>query len=397
MDILDWSQVHLPSGQDVLGCSCHDSSQVDRNFSPLPTRCSCCSVGPAVFDPAFYSDESSEMETSVAALLSCGTENRCFPLSAGSEALNTAEWQQQGYASTFSTSSSISTLACTSPLTTTSCTICAPFSNNCIGSSGSCTSWRPHAFPSQQHDAPWETPCMLTDDRMFLTDQQWLSPESPIHYNGFTNSAPSESEPHFKESSTRLLAALPHPQTVPYAPVAASNDGTQVVPCQTPESHLVPENLQNQGSDFAHLSFSTPPADPQPSPKQPSLPHQRKRTSRTSPSSLTCPICTRIFRKRSNLRIHMRDHDGNFECSACHQVFTERCNLVSHAKVHQGPFPCETCGKVFKKRANLTTHEKIHDGNQNFVECLIHGCSKKYKRGGDLNRHIKSVSNPCLR
>jgi KRAB domain-containing zinc finger protein len=96
----------------------------------------------------------------------------------------------------------------------------------------------------------------------------------------------------------------------------------------------------------------------------------------------------------------MYQHEGQHECMTCGKRFHEKYQLSNHAKSHAGPFACTQCPRTFEKRSSLRSHLSSHDGFRRLLDCPFTGCGKQYRRGGCLNRHIKSVSqvygqNPC--
>ena len=57
---------------------------------------------------------------------------------------------------------------------------------------------------------------------------------------------------------------------------------------------------------------------------------------------------------------------------------------------------CDICGKFFKTTHNYTTHRKIHDPNRAYpYECSLPGCTKKFGRRADRDRHVESVGFHC--
>ncbi|KAI1614922.1 hypothetical protein EDD37DRAFT_564184 [Exophiala viscosa] len=87
----------------------------------------------------------------------------------------------------------------------------------------------------------------------------------------------------------------------------------------------------------------------------------------------------------------MHEHEGQHICPICAKTFPEKNQLGNHKKSHDGPFACTICPKVFPKRAALTSHSRTHDPFRRTVKCTVEGCGKQYRRGGCLNRHMKSA------
>lgn len=107
---------------------------------------------------------------------------------------------------------------------------------------------------------------------------------------------------------------------------------------------------------------------------------------------ISCSICREEFHRPCSLRRHMYQHEGQHECMTCGKRFHEKYQLSNHAKSHAGPFACTLCPKTFEKRSSLRSHLPSHEDFRKLLACPFAGCGKQYRRGGCLNRHIKSVS-----
>lgn len=123
------------------------------------------------------------------------------------------------------------------------------------------------------------------------------------------------------------------------------------------------------------------------------LPSRNKARLRPRPPA-SCLICNTQFNRRSDLRRHMYEHEGQHECTICGKRYHEKYQLSNHEKSHAGPHPCAECPKIFETRSSLRSHLATHEDSPKLLACPVSGCGRHYRRGGCLNRHVKSVRPP---
>ncbi|XP_041810672.1 oocyte zinc finger protein XlCOF7.1-like isoform X2 [Chelmon rostratus] len=113
--------------------------------------------------------------------------------------------------------------------------------------------------------------------------------------------------------------------------------------------------------------------------------------------SFGCSVCSKTFKHRGNLNIHMRTHTGvkPFSCSLCSKRFTQKAGLDYHLKTHTGerPFSCSVCGKTYRHKGALTYHMATHTGAKPF-SCS--DCGKRFRGTSQLKSH-KCVSESSQR
>lgn len=81
----------------------------------------------------------------------------------------------------------------------------------------------------------------------------------------------------------------------------------------------------------------------------------------TSPSSIKCTFCNRVFPREKSLQAHLRTHTG------------------------ERPYPCDYpgCIKAFTQSGQLKTHQRLHTGEKPFL-CTEPGCDMRFTHA---NRH----------
>ncbi|XP_037331446.2 zinc finger protein 239-like isoform X2 [Pungitius pungitius] len=78
----------------------------------------------------------------------------------------------------------------------------------------------------------------------------------------------------------------------------------------------------------------------------------------------SCPLCRKIFKNSSGLRLHSVVHTGerSHRCGVCGKGFTQKGNLNCHLSLHTGekPFHCGKCGKRFTQKVHLNHHLMLY-------------------------------------
>ncbi|XP_047232078.1 zinc finger protein 264-like isoform X2 [Girardinichthys multiradiatus] len=109
-----------------------------------------------------------------------------------------------------------------------------------------------------------------------------------------------------------------------------------------------------------------------------------------------CSDCGKTFAHRSNLYRHLRlihsasRNERSYSCSQCEKAFKEKATLIKHQRTKhlQQLFrrQCPFCGKMVAT-STLARHKVMHMGQSPF-KCIVPECSRSYRTGSELKRHV---------
>ncbi|XP_066586742.1 uncharacterized protein [Prorops nasuta] len=89
----------------------------------------------------------------------------------------------------------------------------------------------------------------------------------------------------------------------------------------------------------------------------------------------------------SNLMMQGSTSPSSIKCSYCNRVFPREKSLQAHLRTHTGerPYPCDYpgCTKAFTQSGQLKTHQRLHTGEKPFL-CTEPGCEMRFTHA---NRH----------
>lgn len=109
-----------------------------------------------------------------------------------------------------------------------------------------------------------------------------------------------------------------------------------------------------------------------------------------------CDICSKTFKTRSNLNVHIKMHNNqrNHPCKICDQSFFTSSHLKAHVKVHlkDAKYKCSVldCGKMFIHQSSFKKHQNFHSGVKNH-HCTI--CQRYFAQVCHLREHLKIHTN----
>jgi uncharacterized Zn-finger protein len=82
-----------------------------------------------------------------------------------------------------------------------------------------------------------------------------------------------------------------------------------------------------------------------------------------------CPVCSKVLKSRMHLQRHVQQiHESGFRffCEVCHKGFRRKDNLKCHMRIHSGeqPYKCSYCSKMFRFKSGYSFHMKNRHPNE---------------------------------
>lgn len=113
-------------------------------------------------------------------------------------------------------------------------------------------------------------------------------------------------------------------------------------------------------------------------------------------STVCCDFqgCAQIFPNGAKMRHHMKVHlQRGYLCPV--KDCSEKFSLWSECRLHTAQckmkeVSCDVCGKVFKERSNMKAHRKIHSEEREVFACTYEGCGRFYTKQYNLKAHVQS-------
>ncbi|XP_012275475.1 zinc finger protein 267 [Orussus abietinus] len=100
-----------------------------------------------------------------------------------------------------------------------------------------------------------------------------------------------------------------------------------------------------------------------------------------------CPTCGKNFKKEQHVTQHLKTHEGKqWECDVCNKMFTTKYFLKKHKRLHSGemPYKCTICDKTFTFQQSYHKHRLYHKDDKPHT-CAT--CGRSFKELSTLHNH----------
>lgn len=103
-----------------------------------------------------------------------------------------------------------------------------------------------------------------------------------------------------------------------------------------------------------------------------------------------CELCSKCFKKKQVLTVHMLTHTGQkeYKCNICSKTFVQGSQLKVHKRIHTGekPYRCPMCDMSFAQIGTREAHLRVHTGERPY-KC--DQCDAKFRQNAHLLKHLK--------
>ncbi|XP_011502902.1 PREDICTED: myoneurin [Ceratosolen solmsi marchali] len=171
----------------------------------------------------------------------------------------------------------------------------------------------------------------------------------------------------------------------------ASEDLMKNYPC-----HLCTKVFKMRGSLMVHMRVAHSGFNSSATVKEPSYKTEQGRdtsketdisSSNEHESGYNCPTCGKNFKKEQHVTQHLKIHEGKqWECDVCGKMFTTKYFLKKHKRLHSGemPYKCNICDKTFTFQQSYHKHRLYHKDDKPHT-CST--CSRSFKELSTLHNH----------
>ncbi|XP_050097844.1 histone H4 transcription factor-like [Anopheles aquasalis] len=108
-----------------------------------------------------------------------------------------------------------------------------------------------------------------------------------------------------------------------------------------------------------------------------------------------CPECDRFYATQRLLKAHLAKHTKSAQCTLCPLSFPSMATLSRHIltrHIKDRPFACNQCSYRSVTKYELEKHHQTHS-TKNVYRCSEFGCNVVYKSESSIKRHISMHYN----
>ncbi|KAJ3632325.1 hypothetical protein MTP99_009338 [Tenebrio molitor] len=105
---------------------------------------------------------------------------------------------------------------------------------------------------------------------------------------------------------------------------------------------------------------------------------------------LSCPVCSKTFKRFRAFSVHLAEHNKDITCKLCAVQFDDANLYLEHyQKKHR--YQCNICEKSFPRGDTYNRHMQAHNNTLPQFVCPVENCTKTFTVRQSLRNHFKTI------